>query len=101
MKVKVVPKSDCVQVEENSRPKLTYQEDKMQAAENNPLFEHFYAYLGDLLSQALDPGFLESVYAKKESTYMVPIEEVEKVVKQKIDQLDTVLCWNTEIKVNV
>ena len=34
-------------------------------SEKNPLLQHFYVYLQVLLSQALEPGFLEEVFKKK------------------------------------
>ena len=102
MKIKRVADlmSDYVEVDEASRPKLTYDENKEQEAEQNPLLEKFYVYLQILLSQALEPGFLVSVYEKKEDTYMVPMAEIDKLVKQKIDQMERVLRWNPAVKVN-
>ena len=101
MKIKRVADlmSDYVEVDEASRPKLAYDESKEQEAEDNPLLEHFYVYLQVLLSQALEPGFLQQVYEKKEETYMIPIGEVEKLVKQKIDQMERALRWNPAVKV--
>ena len=103
MKIKRVTDlmSDYVEVDEASRPKLTYDESKEAEAENNPLLEHFFVYLQVLLSQALESGFLETVYEKKDPTYMVPINEVEKLVKQKIDQMERALRWTPNVKVMV
>ena len=36
-----------------------------QESEKNPLLQHFYVYMQVLLSQALEPGFLEEVLNKK------------------------------------
>ena len=36
-----------------------------EESEQNPLLQHFYVYMQVLLSQALEPGFLDEVLNKK------------------------------------
>ncbi|XP_052800345.1 uncharacterized protein LOC128231491 [Mya arenaria] len=92
------PGEDIVEVLEESRPKLDLNTSMEEQYEKNPLLRHFYVYMQVLLSQALEPGFLDEVIKKDDPTYIEPMNEVNKLVQQKMANIERKARWADDIK---
>ncbi|XP_052222636.1 uncharacterized protein LOC127838716 isoform X1 [Dreissena polymorpha] len=103
LKTKVVTSpgnnDEMVEVSEDTRPKL-HVSLSLESLEcgNNPLLRHFYVYMQVFLSLALEPGFLDEITKINDETYMEPMNEINKLVKQKLTNIERKVRWTDNLK---
>lgn len=89
---------EIVEVEEFFRPKPPSDGSLERQYEDDPLVESFDIYMQIFLSQALEPDFLNAITANGDHFYLKPLETVDKLIKQKVEEIDSKVQWKAKFK---